>query len=68
MLRKARSKSAAGPNGVPYKLYKNCPGVAKLMWHYMKVIERVMEEECNTQFLEESRRSIIAKGESGEFY
>merc|ERR1711974_293177 len=28
-LKKARTKSAAGPNGVPYRLYKNCPGVAK---------------------------------------
>ena len=36
VLKKARTKSAAGPNGVPYKFYKNCPGVAKLLWWYIK--------------------------------
>ena len=35
-LKKARTKSAAGPNGVPYRFYKNCPGVAKLLWQYIK--------------------------------
>ena len=35
-LKKARTKSAAGPNGVPYRLYKSCPGVAKLLWRYTK--------------------------------
>lgn len=27
-----RAASAAGPNGVPYKVYKNCPMVLKLLW------------------------------------
>ena len=35
-LRKTRSKSAPGPNGVPYLLYKRCPRVAKLLWGYLK--------------------------------
>ena len=35
-LRKTRSKSAPGPNGVPYLVYKRCPGVAKELWMYIK--------------------------------
>ena len=40
VLKKARTKSAAGPNGVPYRLYKRCPGVAKLLWNYIKGLWR----------------------------
>ena len=36
VLKKARSKSAPGPNGVPYKFYKKCPEVARLMFNYIK--------------------------------
>ena len=36
VLKKARMKSAAGPNGVPYRVYKKCPGVAKLLWYYIR--------------------------------
>ena len=32
-LRKTRSKSALGPNGVPYLVYKSCPGVSKFLWN-----------------------------------
>ena len=39
-LRKTRSKSAPGPNGVPYVVYKRCQEVAKLLWHYIKGIWR----------------------------
>ena len=35
-LRKTRSKSAPGPNGVSYIVYKRCPGVAKELWVYLK--------------------------------
>ena len=35
-LRKTRNKSAPGPNGVPYLLYKRCPKVARLMFGYLK--------------------------------
>ena len=35
-LRRTRNKSAPGPNGVPYLVYKRCPGVAKLLWYYLK--------------------------------
>ncbi|KAJ8338476.1 hypothetical protein SKAU_G00374420 [Synaphobranchus kaupii] len=31
------SDARAGPNGVPYKLYKYCPGVRKILWKLLKV-------------------------------
>ena len=39
-LRKTRSKSAPGPNGVPYLVYKRCPGVAKLLFNYLRLLWR----------------------------
>ena len=36
LLRKTRTGSAPGPNGVPYRVYKKCPGVAKLLWLYLR--------------------------------
>ena len=35
-LRKTRAKSAPGPNGVPYIVYKRCPKVARQLWLYLK--------------------------------
>ena len=35
-LRKTRSKSAPGPNGVPYIVYKRCPGLARLLFFYLR--------------------------------
>ena len=32
LVKRTRTKSAPGPNGVPYKLYKYCPGVTRIMW------------------------------------
>ena len=34
---RARTASAPGPNGIPYRLYKNTPGVLKYLWRLMKV-------------------------------
>ncbi|KAJ8376434.1 hypothetical protein SKAU_G00070140 [Synaphobranchus kaupii] len=36
VIQQARSASAPGPNGIPYKLYKNCPRVLKLLWTLMR--------------------------------
>ncbi|KAK7912981.1 hypothetical protein WMY93_013192 [Mugilogobius chulae] len=36
-VKRARSASAPGPNGIPYRLYKNAPGVLKYLWHQMKL-------------------------------
>ena len=37
-VRRARSASAPGPNGVPYKLYKNAPDVLRYLWRLMRIV------------------------------
>jgi hypothetical protein len=37
---KARSASAPGPNGIPYKVYKKCCGLRKFLWRLLKVVWR----------------------------
>ena len=32
VVRKSRAGSAPGPNGLPYKVYKNCPRLTKRLW------------------------------------
>lgn len=36
VIKKARSASVPWPNGLPYKLYKNCPQVVKVLWRLIK--------------------------------
>ena len=36
-VKRARTASAPGPNGVPYRVYKNTPGVLKYLWKLMRV-------------------------------
>ncbi|XP_054628013.1 uncharacterized protein LOC129179159 [Dunckerocampus dactyliophorus] len=36
----ARSRSAPGPSGVPYKVYKRCPGLLRILWKTLRVIWR----------------------------
>ena len=40
MVRKARSGSAPGPNGIPYKVYKKCPKVLRKVWQLFRVMWR----------------------------
>lgn len=42
-VRGARTASSPGPNGVPYKIYKNAPGVLKFLWKRMKVVWQKQE-------------------------
>ncbi|KAL7833600.1 hypothetical protein AOLI_G00285600 [Acnodon oligacanthus] len=37
-VQRARSASAPGPNGVPYKLYKNAPDVLRYLWGLMRIV------------------------------
>ncbi|RXN38269.1 reverse transcriptase [Labeo rohita] len=39
-VRAARSSSAPGPSGVPYKVYKQCPQLLRRLWKILKVIWR----------------------------
>lgn len=36
ILKRARAASAPGLNGLPYKVYKNCPQVRKILWKLME--------------------------------
>ena len=40
VIRKARAGSSQGPNGIPYKVYKNCPRLTKRLWKHLRVIWR----------------------------
>ena len=40
VVRAARSASAPGPSGVPYGVYKRCPGLRRRLWKTIKVIWR----------------------------
>ena len=33
-----RTSTAPGPNGVPYTVYKRCPGIQKLLWKVLRTI------------------------------
>ena len=37
---KARSCSAPGPSGIPYKVYKKCPNFLRRLWQLLKVVWR----------------------------
>jgi len=42
-IMKARSASAPGPNGIPYKVYKKCGKLRKFLWRLLKVVWRKEE-------------------------
>ncbi|XP_078679452.1 uncharacterized protein LOC144915086 [Branchiostoma floridae x Branchiostoma belcheri] len=39
-IEKARAASAPGPNGVPYKVYKKCEKLKRVLWRLLKVVWR----------------------------
>lgn len=39
-IRKARGRSAPGPNGIPYRVYKNCERLRRRLWRLLKVVRR----------------------------
>lgn len=40
VIRKARAASAPGPNGIPYKVNKNCQRLTRRLWKHIRVIWR----------------------------
>ncbi|XP_057679566.1 uncharacterized protein LOC130908003 [Corythoichthys intestinalis] len=40
VIKAARSASSPGPSGVPYRVYKRCPKLLRLLWRALKVIWR----------------------------
>ena len=43
MLKKARSGSAPGPNGITYQVYKKCPRLTRRLWRLLRVVWRKSE-------------------------
>ena len=37
-VHRARAGSAPGPNGIPYRLYKNAPDVLRFLWKLMRTV------------------------------
>ena len=37
-MKRARSGSAPGPSGVPYKVYKNCPMLRRRLWKHLRSV------------------------------
>ena len=63
VVRKARSGSAPGPNGIPYKVYKKCPKVLRKVWQLFRVMWRKRDY---TIMLEGGRGMFRAKREGCE--
>ena len=40
VVKRARSGSAPGPNGIPYRVYKYCPKLLRRLWKMLKVVWR----------------------------
>ena len=40
VVRKARSSSAPGPSGIPYRVYKKCPKLLRRLWSLLRVVWR----------------------------
>ena len=40
VVKAARTSAAPGPNGVPYTVYKRCPGILNLLWKVLRTIWR----------------------------
>ena len=40
IIRKSRSGSAPGPNGLPYRMYKQCPRLTTRLWKLLMVVWR----------------------------
>ena len=58
IIRKARSSSAPGPNGVPYKVYKNCPLTSQLL---IALLKKVWSTGCVPQDWQVAEGCLIPK-------
>ncbi|VDI70145.1 Hypothetical predicted protein [Mytilus galloprovincialis] len=63
VVKKARSASSPGTNGIPYKVYKKCPKILKHLWRLLKVVWRKgMIPSC----LQKAEGCFIPKEEKSE--
>ena len=52
VVKKARSKSAPGNNGIPYTVYKRCPGISKNLWDLLRSGYKLEEYPDNCRYFE----------------
>jgi hypothetical protein len=52
VIQKARSKSAPGNNGIPYLVYKRCPGISENMWILCRLAFKTADYPDNCRFFE----------------
>ena len=63
IIKKARSKSAPGNNGIPYLVYKRCPGISKNLWNLNRTAFRNGFYPDNCRFFE----GVYIPKENGNF-
>ena len=63
IIRKARSKSAPGNNGIPYLVYKRCPGISRNLWNLNRTAFRNGYYPDNCRFFE----GVYLPKEDGNF-
>ncbi|KAJ8392682.1 hypothetical protein AAFF_G00073560 [Aldrovandia affinis] len=63
-VQRARAASAPGPNGVPYKLYKNTPDVLRFLWRLMRV---VWQKKIIPKVWRRTGGILIPKEKDGQF-
>ncbi len=82
IVKKARSSSAPGPNGVPYKLYKNCPKVLEVLWHlsrtawkkqlipseWQRAVAVFIPKEANSKDIGQFRNIVLLNVEGKIFF
>ncbi|MCP3679898.1 MAG: hypothetical protein GY782_06350, partial [Gammaproteobacteria bacterium] len=52
VIRKARSKSAPGNNGLPYVVYKRCPGISENLWILCRLAFKTADYPDTCRFFE----------------
>ncbi|MCP3680179.1 MAG: hypothetical protein GY782_08010, partial [Gammaproteobacteria bacterium] len=52
VIRKARSKSAPGNNGLPYLVYKRCPGISENLWILCRLAFKTADYPDTCRFFE----------------
>ncbi|XP_063688413.1 uncharacterized protein LOC134821641 [Bolinopsis microptera] len=52
VVKKARGKSSPGNNGIPYTVYKRCPGISQNLWHVLRGGYKAEEYPDNCRYFE----------------
>ena len=58
-VKKARSGSAHGPNGIPYIVYKKCPKLLRTLWQFFR--SNLEERETIREYWKEAGGCSVLK-------